>query len=64
MNEKFINTVFVVVIAILISGMVFTSGMDFSENKEHKKAIDAGVGCYEVDPATGKTKFTYGVPKP
>ncbi len=60
-NDKYVAML--VVIAFLTMGVVTVGkcGHAIGIHYERQKAIEAGVGRWVVDPATGNTEFKYGV---
>ena len=55
----------VIISVILLSGVEFICGLvvgqQLTTTREHQNAIDANVGCWQIDAETGERNFVYGV---
>lgn len=47
-------------VVTILSLAVLQAGINYGEVREQRKAIEAGVGRWQVDAKTGKTFFQYG----
>lgn len=50
--------VMVLMLAAVLSGC--RAGLDAGVRQEQQKAVESGVGRWQIDPATGERYFVYG----